>query len=67
MEAGIKIMKTVTPDTTLTEAEWMEYVKAGRLAPKPEARQRARDMMIQYRAEDDWLDKFRDILYRLAI
>jgi hypothetical protein len=64
---GIKVMKTVTPEDTLSESEWMEYVKAGRLAPNPEARERAKDMMIQYRADTEWLDKFKATLRRIGM
>lgn len=52
-----KIMRTVWPDQTLTQPEWLKHVKAGLLVKDMEPVHRANTMMAQYRAEEGWLDK----------
>ncbi len=44
----LNIMHTTEPDERISEIEWMERYSVGKSAPKPEALDRARDMMRQY-------------------
>jgi hypothetical protein len=44
----LNIMHTTEPDERISEVEWMERYSVGKEAKRPEALDRARDMMRQY-------------------
>jgi len=66
-KAKLNIMRTIEPDIALSEAEWMKEYNIGKTAPKPEALDKARDMMRQYSYTDTgelnqmYLDMIKDM------
>ena len=60
----LDIRYTVQPEEKISEEDWMQYVKAGRLVHKQEGIDRARDMNNQYKVEDNIHPLFKEIIKR---
>lgn len=51
-QTKLHIMRTVEPDSPISETEWMKQYNVGRSAKRPEDMDLARDMMRQYSISD---------------
>lgn len=60
----LDILYTVQPEEKISEEDWMQYVKAGRLVSKHEPVDRARDMNNQYKVDDNIHPLFKEIIKR---
>lgn len=60
----LNILYTVHPEESISEQDWMEHVKAGRLVQKQEGIDRARDMNNQYKEGDNIHPLFKEIIKR---
>lgn len=60
----LDILYTVQPEDPISEEDWLQHVKAGRLVHKQDGIDRARDMNNQYKVEDNIHPLFKEIIKR---